>query len=318
MRLLAPAKINLHLRVGEPRADGFHPLLTWMCTVGLFDTLDVKRTDPAPSQAELVRLWCDLPELPCDSGNLVVRAAETFAEAVASASNAWDSRQSLVSGQGGIEIRLLKRIPVGAGLGGGSSDGARVFMALNALWGVGWKNERLAELSATLGSDLPFFFHGPSAICRGRGERVEPLAWQRVPLALLILPGRPLPTAGVYKRFDEMKAWRSSSTREEPDWRQWAELGVAELLPRLANDLEPAAFSIDAGLGQLRKDVEQSLSRPVRMSGSGSSLFTLFESNAREDAQKSARMIEDSFGVRVVVTDLAVAPVDDLGGLTCA
>src|SRR5688572_21020464 len=132
MRVLAPAKINLHLRVGPARADGFHPLLTWMCTVGLFDILDLDRS---PSSG--VRLSCHKADLPCDENNLITRAVRSVFGAAGP--------------QTGMEIRLQKRIPVGAGLGGGSSDAARTLCALNRMCNVGLQKEELLSAAATLG-----------------------------------------------------------------------------------------------------------------------------------------------------------------------
>jgi 4-diphosphocytidyl-2-C-methyl-D-erythritol kinase len=312
LRLLAPAKINLHLRVGGPRADGFHPVLTWMVTAGLFDNLilELSHGPGAPDAAKLVgggvgpavRLSCDLPGLPCDSGNLVVRAAEAL-------------RGRILTPVAPVHIRLLKRIPVGAGLGGGSSDAASALQGLNALWGANWRAGELAALAAGLGSDLPFFFDGPSAICRGRGELVQPLSPPRARLALLIFPGRAMPTAAVYERFDdllEMNRAGAASVEAEPDFGAWVRLGAAELLPLLVNDLEPAAFAIDPELGRLRGSVEEALSRIVRMSGSGSTLFSLYDGGEAAAARDAAVAVQRRHGVRCVVAEIAPKVDDDL------
>src|SRR5271156_4969267 len=113
MRLLVPAKINLHLRVGPPMADGFHPLLTWMCTVGLYDTLDVSAEPAVSPRADFT---CDDPRLPTDGQNLVVKAAHAFFDAFAITAS--------------VAARLHKKIPAGGGLGGGSSDAASMLMGL--------------------------------------------------------------------------------------------------------------------------------------------------------------------------------------------
>src|SRR5687768_6826655 len=201
MHLLAPAKINLDLRVAPPRADGFHPLVTWMCTVALFDKLDLDRsTDGTPG----LSLSCDSPHVPCDDRNLVLKVANAFANqvftvgehAVGTAGKAGEDARAC-----GWTVRLHKRIPVGAGLGGGSSDGIRILTALNDLWQAGWTRERLADFSANFGSDLPFFLYAPSAVCRGRGERVSPLVPPAAKYAMLILPDVLMPTPAVYKMF---------------------------------------------------------------------------------------------------------------------
>ncbi len=304
MLLLAPAKINLHLRVGPTRPDGFHPLLSWMCTVGLFDNLTLQRTSSAG-----VVLACSQPDLPCDQRNLVVRIANSLAEMIA-ANRDWRGTANV----GGVSAVLEKRIPVGAGLGGGSSDGARALLGFARLWNLPWSNSQLSDFAARFGSDLSFFFHQPSAICSGRGERVCPIAAPKPRWAVLILPSLSMPTPPVYRRFDELALGHPDNILHEPDWNQWLNLDAEPLLARLVNDLEPAAFSIAPELGQLRQGIEQTLSRIVRMSGSGSSLFTLF------DSQSSAVAAADNVQRRHRVSALAVplAPLlrDDLADAT--
>src|ERR1041385_7431826 len=181
MRVLAPAKINLHLRVGHPRAgDALHPLLFWACSIGLFDTLEFERArgrSVASSAPFDLRLAADPGDrassmLPPDrSGNLVWRAVLALAEFVTRREIISASPASLV---GGITAVLHKRIGIGAGLGGGSSDAARTLLALNKLLELGLTLDDLSTIAATLGSDVPLFLHLPSAIVRGRGEIVPP------------------------------------------------------------------------------------------------------------------------------------------------
>jgi 4-diphosphocytidyl-2-C-methyl-D-erythritol kinase len=247
-----PAKINLHLRVGPARADGFHPLLTWMTTVGLYDRLTATRTGGTE-----VSMTCDDPSLPVDGTNLVVRAARAL-------------------GVTGVRLHLEKSIPHGGGLGGGSSDAASVLVRLNELFELGHGTDRLAELAGMLGSDVPFFLFGPSSICRGRGEIVRPVPKPaRARWALLILPGIPVPTPAVYRQFDQMKL--GADVEAEPDWAALAQMPAEFLLHELVNDLEPPAFALRPELGRLRQECEDAIGRTVRMSGSGSTLFSLFD-----------------------------------------
>jgi 4-diphosphocytidyl-2-C-methyl-D-erythritol kinase len=125
---------------------------------------------------------------------------------------------------------------------------------------------------------------------------------------LLILPGRPLSTAAVYRRFDEMRLGEQSAIEREPDFGRWATLPALSLLPLLVNDLEPAAFAIDAQLGRLREDVEQNLSRTVRMSGSGSSLFSLFDT--AEEAEAAARSVMERLRVNAVAAQMVPGGVN--------
>jgi 4-diphosphocytidyl-2-C-methyl-D-erythritol kinase len=298
MRLLAPAKINLHLRVGPPRVDGFHPLLTWMCTCGLFDTLELERAD-LPGAA----LRCDDPRLPCDSRNLVVQAIEAFA-------NELNVAHKGETPSIGLWAYLMKRIPVGAGLGGGSSDVARALLGLNSLWKANWSIDALAKLGARIGSDVPFFLHGPSSICTGRGEFVRPTAPPAPKIAILMLPRIQISTAVVYGTFDAMQLGLQQVVDEEPDWNQWATLPSMQLLERLVNDLEPPAMSLYPDLKRVRGELEKSLGRKVRMSGSGSALFTLFDELA--PAEKSADAVRKNFNLRAEAVELAVGVFDDV------
>ena len=296
MHLLAPAKINLHLRVGPRRADGFHSLMSWMCTVGLFDILNLEATAQPASDDGPVRLSCDLPGLPCDASNLVTRVATAWIELMR-------GEQSPASHFAGVRATLAKRIPMGGGLGGGSSDGATSLIGLNRLWGAGWTAQRMSEFAAIFGSDLSFFFHGSSSVCTGRGEFVIPIARPRPKSALLVLPEMVMPTGPVYRRFDAMGLGRDDDVRREPDWSAWTSMDAMHLLPMLVNDLEQPAFDLSNDLSQLRDRAEQVLRRPVRMSGSGSTLFTIFDTSA--ESLEFARVVTGQLRVRAVSVDLA-------------
>ena len=277
--VLAPAKINLHLRVGPPRPDGFHPLLTWMVTVGLNDVLTVS---PAVSLA----FTCDDPTLPTDGRNLVVKAVTALA--------------ARLGRDPAVAVHLTKRVPAGGGLGGGSSDAAHALMAVAKLWGVD-DPALLAAVAAGVGSDVPFFLGGPSAVCRGRGEVVLPVAPPAVARhVVLVLPGIEVSTPAVYRKFDEMGL--GSDTAGPLGEGAWTFLPAAELMPHLINDLEPPAFALVPDLAALRSRLERTLGRVVRMSGSGSTLFTLFDDPA--PAADAAAGVTAA-GVRAVAVPLA-------------
>jgi 4-diphosphocytidyl-2-C-methyl-D-erythritol kinase len=281
MHIFAPAKINLHLRVGPPRADGFHPLLTWMTTVGLFDTITIERN---PNAGEIA-MTCSDPSLPCDDRNLVVKAAKLLRQ------NPKDS----------VSIHLKKKIPHGGGLGGGSSDAAFTLKALNDFWKLNKSDAELTALAAQLGSDIPFFLYGPSSICTGRGEFVRPIAPPaQAKWVLLILPALSMPTPAVYRKFDAMNA--GVDVDIEPDWKRWAQLSSMELLSNLVNDLETPAFEIEPKLQTLRSSIEQSLGRAVRMSGSGSSLFTLYD---HQDEATAAANAIDQHELQAIAVELS-------------
>ena len=150
VRVTAPAKINLHLEVLGQRSDGFHELAMVMQSIDLADQLDCSN-----SADGLIQLSCDQPGLSCGSDNLVMRAAELL-------------RQRSGFNELGAHLHLRKRIPIGAGLAGGSSDGAAALLALNTLWGLGHTEDSLRAMAAELGSDMPFCLAGGIQLCFGR------------------------------------------------------------------------------------------------------------------------------------------------------
>src|SRR5438105_5454037 len=152
MQVLAPAKINLSLRILGKRADGFHEIETLIAPISLYDKIDIEK------QNRWIDFSCDDPTLSSGDDNLVVRAAKAFFE-----------KTKIKSG---VSIKLEKKIPHGAGLGGGSSDAAATLRALNKLFETKLSGEELAELGSTIGSDVSFFLFGSGAVCKGRGEIV--------------------------------------------------------------------------------------------------------------------------------------------------
>jgi 4-diphosphocytidyl-2-C-methyl-D-erythritol kinase len=288
-----------------------------MCTIGLFDTLTIE------PDGTNVSLTCDDPSLKCDSSNLIVRAARALQEEVerhhAGSERTRDgpdlpcatrSGPSRIRSGPGVKVHLTKRIPVGGGLGGGSSDAAHMILALNRLWNLYWPTARLAPLAATLGSDVPFFLHGPSSLCTGRGEIVEPIPAPKARWAVIVMPGFALPTPDVYRKFDELGLGAAQAVNIRPPLQNWTQLSARELLKELSNDLEPAAFAICPQLSDLRRDIEQTLGRPVRMSGSGSSLFSLFDDSS--EANSAAARIHDRHAVKTAAVEIAPAVADDL------
>jgi 4-diphosphocytidyl-2-C-methyl-D-erythritol kinase len=279
MRILSPAKINLHLRVGPRAPDGFHPLLSWMCTVGLHDTIEMTTTtDPG------IHLTCDHPDVPIDATNLIIRAGQALNPNL------------------GAEVSLQKKIPLGGGLGGGSSNAAFALTGFNQLWNLNLSNDRLAAIASQLGSDVPFFLHGPSSICEGRGERVTPIPRLAAKYAVLFFPNLSMSTPAVYRRFDEMNLGSDTAIHHHPNWQSWSNLAATDLLKVLINDLEPPAFSLCPELAELRTRVEQKIAQPVRMSGSGSTLFTVAD-GLRDAERMGAKANEVS--IRAGIFELA-------------
>ncbi len=178
----APAKVNLFLEVLRRRPDGYHDLATLMVAVGLYDTLEFKE-----EATDAVVLHCDQPKLSTGPDNLICRAVELV-------------RQTAKVSKG-VSIRLWKRIPLAAGLAGGSSDAAATLAGLNRLWKLGWDRAKLVELGAQLGSYVAFFFSTPAAWCTGRGEIVEPVKLGRVLDFVLVCPPVGCSTAEVFRNL---------------------------------------------------------------------------------------------------------------------
>ena len=259
----APAKVNLFLEVLGKRPDGYHEIATLMVGLRLFDTL-VFRNESSPD----LTLRCYDPRLSAGPDNLVLRAAKLLQER--SGCNC------------GASIRLVKRIPMAAGLAGGSTDAAATLIGLNRLWQLGLSNADLAKLSAELGSDIPFFFDLPAAWCTGRGEIVTPVE-MRTPLDFVLLcPAFGMPTAAVYKNV----VVPPIPVDGEPI-RQILGQGDVDSLGRLLhNRLQTAAETLDPRIAEYVQMLADATPAGQLMSGSGSTLYALCRS--AEEAQRVA------------------------------
>ncbi len=260
MTIRSYAKINLGLRVLGKRADGFHDLVTVFHRVDLFDTLRFEATDGG------ISLESNRDDIPTDDGNLCVRAA----------------RLLLAQQRGaGVHIVLQKNIPAGAGLGGGSSNAAAVLRYLPPLLGLKFPEEELLEMAALLGSDVPFFLHGGSALARGRGEILEHFSWQSPWWILLVNPGIHVSTAWAYGSL------RLKETQEEPDLRSAlmdAHVDRGALARLLRNDFEEPVMEAFPPIRDTRQRLIDGGAAGAMMSGSGSSVFGLFHDEATAHA----------------------------------
>ena len=252
MEVLAPAKINLSMRILQRRSDGFHEIETFIAPVSLCDRIDIEK------QGRGIDFTCDDPSVPTGDENLVVRAAKAFFER---------TKQ-----KGGVSIRLQKRIPHGAGLGGGSSDAAATLLALNQLFETKLPREALARIAETIGSDVPFFLFESAAVCKGRGELVMPIKLRGRLSILLLKPEFAVSTAWAYSR-----------------WNGSRELGVSYRPQEFAghsfvNDLERPVFEKFVFLAQLKTWLlKQPEVGAALMSGSGSTVFAAMRPNADVD-----------------------------------
>ena len=247
MHVSAPAKINLSLKILGRRSDGFHEIETLIAPISLSDEIKIGKT----SSGKEIEFHCDDPSVPMDDGNLVVRAANLFFSATKL--------------QPGISIELKKRIPHGAGLGGGSSDAATTLLALNQLFETNLARDELAKLGSGIGSDVPFFIFESAALCRGRGELVAPTKMPEALSLLLLKPDFTVPTAWAYSR------WQDS--QEIPGVTYAAQEFLGQTF---VNDLERPVFEKFVFLAQLKMWLlRQPEVGAALMSGSGSTIFAL-------------------------------------------
>lgn len=282
VRVWTPAKVNLFLEVLARRPDGYHELATLMLAVSLYDTLEFTEE---PTGA--TTLHCDHPSLSTGPDNLICRAVELV------------RRESGRSD--GVGIRLWKRIPMAAGLAGGSSDAAATLAGLNRLWRLGWDRNKMARLGAELGSDVSFFFAAPAAWCTGRGEQIEPLRLGRPLDLVLIAPAVGLSTAEVFRGVTVPTEPRSGAAV-----RQAATAGdVRELGRQLHNRLQPAAERLCPEVAGWCARLSSLGPAGQLMTGSGSTVFALCrrpgEALSLARALNSAR--DELNGARVFVVE---------------
>ena len=291
---LAPAKVNLTLAVLGRRPDGFHDLHSVMVPLGLADRLSFAPTGASgPNARDTLHVDGFDPGPP--AGNLVLRAIGLAREAVG---HGW------AGGPGpapALAVRLDKRIPVAAGLAGGSSDGAAALDGALEAWGAELDPPTRSALAARLGSDVPFFLAGGPALVEGRGERVTPLPGLRgTPGILLVTPALAISTADAFAAFVALGGRGDGSVRLTSDHLAGelrSRLASADLVARAgvlapANDLLPAAAAAAPGLVAFRRALFRLLLRPVGLTGSGPTLWALYPSEA--DAAAAATTVREA------------------------
>ena len=276
----AYAKVNLYLDVLSKRDDGFHDIKTVMHTVSLSDEITVSVKPSARSEIKLT--LAGNQRIPQDSRNLAYRAAELFISA------------TLINAE--VNIRLVKNIPVAAGLAGGSADAAAVLRALNRVFKKPLTDKRLLSLAAELGSDVPFCLLGGTALCFGRGERIERLD-DRLSLHMVIaVADEYVSTPQAYASLDEKYCDFTAERTDAPesyftllmDSLTRGSLGDSELY----NIFENAVFNTCFGAETLKKKMLELGARQALMSGSGPSVFGIFENPAL--AERAKKAIEES------------------------
>jgi 4-diphosphocytidyl-2-C-methyl-D-erythritol kinase len=265
MRFLSPAKINLHLEVLEKRPDGYHEIQTLMQRVDLSDEMEIH------PGGQGIRLIPEGEAVPPGMDNLACQAARLFC------------REAGIPEQ--LEIRIRKRIPVGAGLGGGSGNAAAVLAALNNFFQTGLNTDLLMQLGARLGADIPFFLFLKPALARGKGERLSPVSVPEGLGFLLLIPPFRISTGWSYETFDRL----AGGKRKEGTPLRASYETLTDLLAILKNDLEIPALSRYPEIGRMKEELLRRGARGALMTGSGPVTFGIFPS--KEETEEALKKL---------------------------
>lgn len=276
----AHAKINLDLRVLGSRPDGFHELRTVFQAIALHDTVTCTPADGP------FAITCDSAGVPLDRTNLVWKAAQALWRAL--------RRTGPVHG---VTVHLTKRIPLQAGLGGGSADAAATLVALARLWQVPVRPSQLTDIAAPLGADVPFFLSGGTALGLGRGDEIYPLADLPRHWVVLLIPGFGVSSADAYRWYDGERDVDRVTTSREPQYvpGPWPSRAA-----QMINDLEAPIARHHPEIDQMKTALRRAGALAASMTGSGSTVFGLFQQ--RRDAHAAVDRLSGS-GWRVVLTE---------------
>lgn len=274
VKALSPAKINLFLKITGLRRDGYHNLATLYQMVDLCDTVTFR------PDKESIRVTCTDKSIPMGK-NLAYLAAKSL----------WRP------GLPGVSIRIEKRIPSGAGLGGGSSNAATTLAVLNRLWGLSLSNSALRKIGKKLGADVPFFLCAPTAWATGIGDRLTELPGANRFYVLLVKPRTKINTASLYRLFDRQLTKKSQMLTNKPRLgripaRYMRTMILEDIVQQLRNDLGPVVEKHYPVTGRIKRRIEQLGSRGTMVSGSGSAVFGLFKD--KRGADKAYREISKS------------------------
>lgn len=274
MEIRAYAKINLLLAVGARREDGYHEVESLMQSISLFDRLTLERTDSGKIQLQCTRRY-----IPCDERNLAVRAALAFYACTGIPCD-------------GLRITLQKNIPVGAGLGGGSSDAAAALRALNRLYNTGLDFSQLESIASGLGADVAFCVRGGAMLARGIGEQLAPApALPNLPI-LLVKPAFPVPTPKAYAAFDAFPAQPVPDTGAMLNALRGGSL--RKICACLGNSLEAPVCRMHPQIQEIRNTLLENGAQGALMSGAGSAVFAIFRSFS--EARKVSGLLPKHYG----------------------
>ena len=276
--LVAPAKINLYLQIVGDRPDGFHELVMVLQSIELADLVTVRSIG-----TETIQVRCDHPDVPQDPTNLAYRAADLMVQQF----------PDYFAKFGGVEVNIQKRIPIGAGLAGGSSNAAAVMVGLDLMWGLGLTQSELQELGAMLGSDIPFCISGGTALATGRGEQLDGLPdLHNICVVLAKYRDLPVSTPWAYKTYRQQFDHTYPRSESEIETRRQQSRGMMaaiaqQNLPQIGkllhNDLERVILPAYPKLQQLRDRFQSLGVLGTMMSGSGSTVFGLVGSQAHAE-----------------------------------
>ncbi len=264
LRLKSYAKINLGLEVSGRRPDGYHELVSVMQSVSLHDVLTISNSVDITVDGDVPRNGPE-PDLVCRAANLL---------------------KEVVGGAQGAHLTLRKSIPIGAGLGGGSSNAACALLGLNQLWGAKLSVEELAPLAAELGSDVPFFLRGGTAFAKGKGDQTSTLPDPPLHHVVIAMPERSLSTALVYSNLKSDEFSDGTATRSVAESLSARRLAYSEI----RNSLQGPSVSLCPQVADLTSELRRLGSRASVVSGSGSACFGLFID--REPAQHAAAELD--------------------------
>ncbi len=276
----APAKVNVNLRITGKRSDGYHDLETVMQKIDLFDTIRITLTKNAG-----IKLVCPGSDLPVDHSNIIWKAVHAFFQVIAE------------TNPPGVSIVLEKRIPVAAGLGGGSSDAGAVLTSLNHLTGANLSEEQLIDIARILGADVPFFVVPYSAIyATGIGDKMKQVPALTECLLLLVNPGFSVSTEWVYKNFTLTRTDKDSNLSDSPKSD-----GLKEAAYSFFNDLESVTVNRYPEIAALKRYLLDNGASDALMSGSGPTVFGLFSDDS-EKVDQCVKQLKKKYQQGVFVT----------------
>lgn len=260
-----------------------------MQTVGLEDAVTIHQ---ASGHSE-IRLRCDSTSLSVDRTNLVYRAAAAVLA---------QSQQKI-----GLDIQLAKRIPMGAGLGGGSSDAAATILGINHLLGLGWSATKMAEVGQALGSDVPFFFHAPTAVVAGRGEQVEAIHVAGSRWVVLVNPGFPVETKWAYQQLSATRQGVAPLSERCRQLEPRSLIAWEDVTGLASNDFEAPVFEAHPVLRKIKMDLLDRGAQMALLSGSGATVFGIFQEEA--EACQAAASFQGQLDLKVFITQTSSEPL---------